>query len=77
MKWQVCSNVLLQLPFSVIVSCVRGKTGGLREGDECVDQAEAYKLCRKRVKDAKLNRREGSTKNGAAAPLTTDVAMLR
>lgn len=34
--------------------CVEGKKDGLREGDECVDEAEMYKNCRKLVKDAKL-----------------------
>lgn len=33
--------------------CVEGKADGLREGDECVDEAEAYKKCRQLVKEAK------------------------
>lgn len=32
--------------------CVEGKEQGLREGDECMDEADAYKKCRKLLKEA-------------------------
>eukprot|EP00752_Nemacystus_decipiens_P004165 g3808.t1 len=38
--------------------CVEGKADGLREGDECIDEAEAYKKCRKLVREAKLKLRD-------------------
>lgn len=38
--------------------CVEGKADGLREGDECIDEAEAYKKCRQLVREAKLKLRD-------------------
>lgn len=38
--------------------CVEGKADGLREGDECIKEAEAYKKCRQLVKEAKLKLRD-------------------
>ncbi|CAN0258604.1 unnamed protein product [Ectocarpus sp. 6 AP-2014] len=35
------------------VRCVEGKTDGLREGDECTEEVEAYKNCRQLVREAK------------------------
>jgi hypothetical protein len=29
------------------LECVEGKTRGLSEGDECLQEAESYKKCRK------------------------------
>ena len=39
--------------------CVEGKADGLREGDECTGEAEAYKKCRQLVKEAKLKLQDG------------------
>lgn len=50
--------------------CVEGKADGLREGDECVDEAEAYKKCRQLVKEAK--RQGAKTAPVGAAAATTD-----
>lgn len=33
--------------------CVEGKADGLRDGDECTDEVEAYKKCRQLVREAK------------------------
>lgn len=40
--------------------CVEGKADGLREGDECTDEAEAYKRCRQLVREARLMLRDGA-----------------
>jgi len=34
---------------AVYEDCVKKHTFGLRTDEECLDEAEAYKLCRKRI----------------------------
>lgn len=50
------------------VSCVEGKTHGLRDGDECEEEVAAYKDCRQRMRET--TRRKGATAVSTATAAT-------
>lgn len=52
--------------------CVEGKTDGLREGDECTEEVEAYKKCRQLVREAKKLGKAKAAVSAAAGSAADD-----
>ena len=51
------------------VECVEGKRRGLREGDECLEEGAAYKVCRKKEKQTIIER----ARRESASSLEADI----
>lgn len=62
----VCLSVHLSVCLSLCYSCVEGKAGGLRDGDECQEQAVAYKECRQQSKSRGRDREKMTARTASA-----------
>lgn len=60
------TTACLSLCLCLRYSCVQGKADGLRDGDECQEQAAAYKECRQQAKSRGREREKTTARTTSA-----------